>query len=432
MGRDGRRTGVRAAAAIWTAATFLGPPAAAQNDLGLLSDEFDHPGTLSNWSRLHVAEQWNAEQLETWDVGVTDPGRMTMVPYTVVWYQDWVGPYAFKIVRDDFVLTIDATVTGRDGTSVPQSIFSLGGIMIRRPRAVTPATWTPGGENYVFLSVGYGNATPPRFQFEVKTTVNSASTLILSNAPGPTARLQVARLGPYVITLRREPQGAWVVHRRFARPDFPETLQASLVSYTDWGKAQHFDPYTHNRTALDPPLPPNVTDPRPDIPFVPDALARFEYARYFRPTMPPQLAGRDLSDPAQVSDAELLSFLGEEADVPGPDLTAVPSDPGARAFGIAAEPNPFRDRVWFSVRLEEPGPVRVSVFDVSGRLVRALPMGYPPGHRPKIRPGPASAGVEPVVWDGRDDGGRRVAAGIYLVRAWTARGYLTTRVCSID
>jgi hypothetical protein len=28
---------------------------------------------------------------------------------------------------------------------------------VRAPRFITPATWTTGGENYVFLSLGAGN-----------------------------------------------------------------------------------------------------------------------------------------------------------------------------------------------------------------------------------------------------------------------------------
>ena len=149
---------------------------ASATDLQPLSDEFENAGTLGTWRRVHVEEQWNAEQLEVWDIDATTPGRMTMIPYTVVWYGEWRGPYAFKQVGGDFVVPTEVTSTGRNGVSVPASLYSLGGILIRTPRSITPATWAPGGENYVFLSLGYGTGAPT-FQFEVKTTTNSNSYL---------------------------------------------------------------------------------------------------------------------------------------------------------------------------------------------------------------------------------------------------------------
>jgi hypothetical protein len=388
----------------------------AQNDLATLGDEFEHSESLGQWTRLHVAEQWNAEQLDLWDVDGLHPGAMTMRPHTVTWFQDYVGPYAFKTVSGDFVITTDATVTGRDGSSVPQSLFSLGGLMVRRPRNVTPATWSPGGEGYVFLSVGYGNAMPRRFQFEVKTTVNSVSNLVLSDAPGANAGLQIARLGNYVVTLRREPGHPWVVHRRYTRTDLPETLQAGLVSYTDWGKVQYFAPYTHNQTALDPPLPPGVTDPRPDVPFTPDVLARFAYARFFRPTIPPALAGRDLSDPSQVSDAELLAFLGENANEPAPDPAGASAALARPRLDLGAAPNPFRNGLTIRLALATRSNVRVAAFDLAGRAMREVFRGV-------LDPG--SFRFE---WDGRDAHGAACAPGLYLLRAETGSDQAAARV----
>jgi hypothetical protein len=55
-----------------------------------------------------------------------------------------------------------------------------------------------------------------------------------------------------------------------------------------------------------------------------------------------------------------------------------------------------------------PAPVDVSLFDVSGRLVR------------KIAVGSYTAGYQTAVWDGRDSVGRKAAAGIYLLRVTSA------------
>jgi flagellar hook assembly protein FlgD len=51
-----------------------------------------------------------------------------------------------------------------------------------------------------------------------------------------------------------------------------------------------------------------------------------------------------------------------------------------------------------------PGHVRLSIYDVAGRLVRTL-VNEP---RPE--------GLHSVSWEGRDESGRSVASGVYLSR----------------
>lgn len=112
--------------------------------LGALSDEFTHAGSIQAWSRVEFTEGWNATHLEVHDVNVTTPGAMTLVPYTTSWYENYRGPFVFKLVEGDFVLTTEVTASGRDGVSVPQSQYSLAGVFIRAPRDITPGTWAPG------------------------------------------------------------------------------------------------------------------------------------------------------------------------------------------------------------------------------------------------------------------------------------------------
>jgi len=54
--------------------------------------------------------------------------------------------------------------------------------------------------------------------------------------------------------------------------------------------------------------------------------------------------------------------------------------------------------------LPQPGPARLSVLDAAGRAVRTLCHGW------------MAAGEHSLVWDQRDDEGRRVYAGLYRVR----------------
>ncbi len=292
------------------------------NPLSVLNDEFEDSATLSDWSRVNEVEGWNADQLAIWDIDATQPGRMVQQPYTTVWFEDYRGPMAYKEVTGNFSITTMVNITDRDpldGNDVPVPRFSLGGLMIRRPRAiVNPAEdWAPGdqilgnpanGENYVFLSVGQGNvAGGTSFQFEVKNTINSNSSLAITNAPSGVMALQLVRIGDTVLTLYQEPGEDWVVHRRYNRADLPETLQVGMVTYTDWDRIHpNFTPFDHNSTVL--------TNPPLEINFQPDLTAGFEYARFFEPTVPAPLVGLDLLNPAQVSDTQLLSFLGDVAN----------------------------------------------------------------------------------------------------------------------
>jgi aminopeptidase N len=67
-------------------------------------------------------------------------------------------------------------------------------------------------------------------------------------------------------------------------------------------------------------------------------------------------------------------------------------------------PNPFNPTTTIPFLLPEPGPVRLRVYDLQGRLVRQLASGT------------QTAGRHEVVWDGRSDDGRAVASGVYLCR----------------
>ena len=304
-----------------------------------LSDEFDDSATTDQWQRVNKVEGWNADQLNVYDIDATQPGRMVQQPNTAVWYQNYRGPMAFQTVTGDFAFTTQIHISdrddigGSDANDVPgDSFFSLAGAMIRTPRDITDALteWTPGsmaddgtnnGENYIFLSAGYGAGNPDEFALEVKTTRNSDSQLELTSL-GPdtnTVNVQLARIGTSVIAMYQLPGQEWQVHRRYSRPDMPATMQVGLVTYTDWEKANDFDPFTQNSTVL---VPGMAGDPTPGVAFNPDLTAGFEYARYATPDVPAALAGADLTDPNAVSDAELLSFLGDNTNIPDPGPTA--------------------------------------------------------------------------------------------------------------
>ena len=67
-------------------------------------------------------------------------------------------------------------------------------------------------------------------------------------------------------------------------------------------------------------------------------------------------------------------------------------------------PNPFNPETTISYDIAKTGTVRVSVYALTGQLVRTLVDGERP------------AGSYSVTWDGKDDAGRDVASGVYLCR----------------
>lgn len=256
------------------------------NDLASLSDEFDNAASLSNWKRVTQVEGAQNSPLQTYRV---EAGRLQLVPVTCTWYKDYRAEMVFKEVEGDFVITTLARCTSRSGSGAPRTAFSLGGLMVRAPRTDTGRNWRPGRENYVFLSLGAADQ-PGRFQFEVKTTINSDSQLQTSPADGPEAQIRIARLGNHMVMLRKTSSG-WIVHKRYDRSDMPKKVQAGVTVYTNYYGTQGMDVATHNS--------------RFGSAQGADLNATFDFVRYMRPS--PQLA----AGASRMSDGDLVRALGE-------------------------------------------------------------------------------------------------------------------------
>ena len=77
-------------------------------------------------------------------------------------------------------------------------------------------------------------------------------------------------------------------------------------------------------------------------------------------------------------------------------------------------PNPFSASTSISYELDKQSDVKISIYDILGRKVRDFSAGL------------EAAGSHGVVWDGRNNFGERVAAGVYFYRL-QARGEAQTR-----
>jgi hypothetical protein len=79
-------------------------------------------------------------------------------------------------------------------------------------------------------------------------------------------------------------------------------------------------------------------------------------------------------------------------------------------------PNPFNVSTALRYWLAGPGPVLLEIFDLQGQKVRTLKEGF------------QEPGFHQAQWDGADESGRPVAAGLYLGRLETARETLVRKM----
>jgi hypothetical protein len=104
---------------------------------------------------------------------------------------------------------------------------------------------------------------------------------------------------------------------------------------------------------------------------------------------------------------------GSNHDVALGRTAALPAVPTTTMLSRAM-PTPFRSATRFEFGLARAGSVSLAVYGVDGRRIRTLAAGE------------RAAGVYHVTWDGHDDDGRAVAAGLYFVR-FTTPDVQTTR-----
>ncbi|MBM4117402.1 T9SS type A sorting domain-containing protein [bacterium] len=96
--------------------------------------------------------------------------------------------------------------------------------------------------------------------------------------------------------------------------------------------------------------------------------------------------------------------------------TAAPATLPAAGPQLTAWPNPFGAATRLVFAAAAAGPLRLEILDLQGRRLRLLAAAEAAG------PGVERA----LVWDGRDEAGRRLPSGVYLVRL-TSGGASSTR-----
>lgn len=276
------------------------------DDIAPLSDEFSQASTFTKWQDLGIVEGWTAPSYESADINTTAAGHFNVIPGANTWFAHLRGLLLFKEVTGDFVVTAKLRVLSRHNSAVPTEVpnrtFSLTGIFIHEPRAITQAApspyttsavwppadygsdYLPNTENYIFLS--YGTAgNPGTRQFEIKATRNSDSRLYYDstgiNQNETDVWLQLVRVGDTVVCMRKHSEtGAWIVENRYPNPNHPfpafgSTLQVGITAYTDWPTAAPF-----NTGGLESSYHFNYAPPTNGSP---DLISQVDYFRFRRP-----------------------------------------------------------------------------------------------------------------------------------------------------
>jgi hypothetical protein len=113
-------------------------------------------------------------------------------------------------------------------------------------------------------------------------------------------------------------------------------------------------------------------------------------------------------------------YGGKESDPSLPDSASTVTGAQDGEFRLAlrhASPNPFNPMTVITYVLPEDAPAELSIYDASGKLVRAL-----------VRERDVSAGVHHEAWNGRDDEGRQLPSGVYFYRLEVGGEVLTKRM----
>jgi len=110
-----------------------------------------------------------------------------------------------------------------------------------------------------------------------------------------------------------------------------------------------------------------------------------------------------------------------EFDIEIPAIRTSVEDVAPRQLRLNANyPNPFNPSTTIEYELPEPGNVRLDIFNILGQQIRTLVDGW------------EDTGMHQVTWDGRDDRGNGVGAGLYLYRLQALGTSISRKMLLID
>jgi regulation of enolase protein 1 (concanavalin A-like superfamily) len=215
-----------------------------------INADFNNVNELSDWKWLHETEGW-PNKVKAFEV---KDGNLKMEMGTSGWFADKNAPFLYKEISGDFDVQARLMATGVAG-GLSETLWSLGGLMVRVPKKTSKDQWKPKEENWMFMTTGVAEEAGKPV-IETKYTINSKSNLKLRDAKAAWITLRITRVGnAFVMMYKYDKDKTWTVHDRFYLVDWPSVLQVGLNGYTNsnavpgnilWG-----DPFKFNNENFD-------------------------------------------------------------------------------------------------------------------------------------------------------------------------------------
>jgi uncharacterized membrane-anchored protein len=112
---------------------------------------------------------------------------------------------------------------------------------------------------------------------------------------------------------------------------------------------------------------------------------------------------------------QMIEGFGIESSEDNESMSAE-TTPAETQITAGSYPNPFNPETQINYSLATSGKVRISIYNISGQLIRSFDMGY------------QSPGSYSVRWDGRNESGDITASGVYLYRIEAGSYNVTNRM----
>ena len=197
-------------------------------DLSTLDDQFNNPATLQQWKLLYQVEGWP----DKLNIVAIENDQLIMEPGTSGWFADLQAPFIYKEVKGDFDVRTRIRASGKTG-NLSQTLWSLGGLMARVPKATTKDNWRPKEETWLFINTGVAQEAG-KAVIESKYTINSKSSLKLREGKADWITLRLIRIGNSFVSLYRyDSDTQWTVQDRYYIADLPEVMQIGFQCYTN-------------------------------------------------------------------------------------------------------------------------------------------------------------------------------------------------------
>ena len=104
-----------------------------------------------------------------------------------------------------------------------------------------------------------------------------------------------------------------------------------------------------------------------------------------------------------------LLITAKDAGTEAPNQMAEVNQSVKETRLLSNYPNPFNPETWIPYQLAEAADVSVEIYDVGGRLVRMIPVGFKPVGYYFTRERAAH-------WDGQNEMGESVSSGVYFLQ----------------